>query len=45
MKLNFKRLFDKVILQRGYDYYEEGRVSNLLKNGEIITASVQGSHL
>jgi len=29
MKLNFKSLFAETILQRGYDYYKEGRVSNL----------------
>ena len=44
MKINLKRLFGKEILKRGNNYYEERRVSNLLKNGNTITASVQGTH-
>jgi uncharacterized Zn finger protein len=44
MKFNLKKLFSEAILERGQDYYIEGRVSNLLRNGDSITATVQGSH-
>ena len=44
MKFDFKRLFSKEILERGRNYYAEDRVSNLLKKGNTITASVQGNH-
>lgn len=44
VKVKFKRLFGKTILERGHNYYKEGRVSNLLKNSNAFTASVHGSN-
>lgn len=43
-KVKFKKLFGGEILERGYKYYKEGRVSHLLKNGNVFTATVYGSH-
>lgn len=44
MKLNVKSMFDKAILERGQGYYRQGRVSNVLKSGDDITACVQGTN-
>lgn len=35
MKLNdFEKHIDETILDRGYDYYDEGRISEIIKQGD-----------
>ena len=46
MKINdsfIKRKFGKEIAKRGYDYYKERSISNLIKEGNKFSATVLGS--
>jgi len=45
MLKNFEKLFDGQFLERGRDYYKEGAVKNVLKEGNTIIANVQGNEL
>lgn len=45
MLKNFEKLFSGQFLERGRDYYKEGAVKNVLKEGNTITANVQGNAL
>lgn len=45
MLKNFEKLFGGQYLERGRDYYKEGAVKNVLKEGNMITANVQGNSL
>ena len=40
---SWKDLFAPHILQRGYNYYQEGRVWDLVRQGNEITALVSGT--
>lgn len=44
MKLDWKYLFDKRILERGYTYYIDGNVENIKIDNGIIEAEVAGSY-
>lgn len=41
--MKWEKLFQKIILERGYEYYCEGLVENLDFDGEILTADVYGT--
>ena len=43
MKIDFKDDFNTRILSRGYEYYEDGLVEDVLLKGNITTAKVEGS--
>ena len=43
MKINFKDKFESHILQRAYNYYKEGLVSNVHKEGDLICANIYGT--
>ena len=43
MKIDFKDDFNTRILSRGYEYYEDGLVEDVLLKGNIVTAKVEGS--
>lgn len=45
MLKNFERLFGGQYLERGRGYYKEGAVKNVLKEGGLVTANVQGNNL
>jgi len=45
MVKNFEKLFGGQYLERGRDYYKEGAVKNVLKEGNLVTANVQGNSL
>jgi len=45
MLKNFEKLFDGQYLERGGEYYKEGAVKNILKDGNTITANVRGNEL
>lgn len=45
MLKNFEKLFGGQYLERGRDYYKEGAVKNVLKEGNTVTANVQGNSL
>lgn len=45
MLKNFEKLFDGQYLERGREYYKEGAVKNVLKEGNNVTANVQGNEL
>ena len=38
-----EELFDDVILERGYEYAQEGAVDHVRKVGEVIYATVHGT--
>lgn len=42
---NWKKLFSKTILDRGYGYYLEGAVEDISKEDDAITATVSGTEL
>ena len=42
---NWKKLFSKTILDRGYEYYLEGAVENIDKEDDVISATVSGTEL
>lgn len=42
--MNWKNLFQKHILERGYDYYEDGAVTRIKINRDEITAVVEGTY-
>lgn len=41
--MNWEKLFAPHILERGYDYYREGAVTDIRVNGSTIEATVEGS--
>lgn len=41
--MNWKKLFSKTILDRGYQYYSEGTVEDIDISDKLITAVVWGS--
>ena len=43
MKIDLKNDFNNKILERGYEYYENGLVENVLINDNIVTAKVLGT--
>ena len=43
MKIDFKDDFNTRILSRGYEYYEDGLVEDVLLKGNIVTAKVLGT--
>ena len=43
MKIDFKNDFNTRILSRGYEYYEDGLVEDVLLKGNIVTAKVLGT--
>ena len=43
MKIDFKDDFNTRILSRGYEYYEDGLVKDVLLKGNIVTAKVLGT--
>lgn len=43
MKIDFKDDFNTRILSRGYEYYEDGLVKDVLLKGNIVTAEVLGT--
>lgn len=45
MKIDFKDDFNTRILSRGYEYYEDGLVEDVLLKGNIVTAKVEGSEI
>ena len=42
MNINFKDLFNPIILKRGYDYYKENKVSNIDVSSNQIFGIVNG---
>ena len=42
--MNWKNLFQKHILERGYNYYEDGSVTQIKINKDEITAVVEGTY-
>ncbi len=42
--MTWHRLFSSTIINRGYSYFRDGRVTMLLKSGDIYTGHVRGSH-
>ena len=42
---NWKKLFSKTILDRGYGYFLEGAVENISKEDDVISATVSGTQL
>ena len=42
---NWKKLFSKTILDRGYGYFPEGAVENISKEDDVISATVSGTQL
>ena len=44
MKINFENDFNDYILKRGYEYYCENRVSNVVVNNNIVSAIVIGNY-
>lgn len=45
MKINFEELFDEVILKRGYQYYLEDAVQDVMQDGKIYKALVYGTEI
>ena len=43
MKIDFKDRFNNTILSRGYEYYTDGLVDDILIKGTTVTAKVHGS--
>ncbi len=43
--MDWENKFDETILDRGYDYFQRGLVSNIKKSGNIIKADVSGSSI
>lgn len=43
MKIDFKDRFNNTILSRGYEYYNDGLVDDILIKGTTVTAKVHGS--
>ena len=43
MKIDFEDDFNSIILSRGYEYYEDGFVEDVLIKDNIITAKVEGT--
>ena len=43
MKVDFEETFESIILMRGYNIYVQGNVSNIKKDGNVVTADVYGS--
>ena len=43
MKIDLKNDFNNKILQRGYEYYENGLVENVVIKDNIVTAKVIGT--
>ena len=41
--MNWKKLFENLILDRGYDYYMNGAVEDISFEDDVITATVTGS--
>ena len=44
MKIKFENDFNDYILKRGYEYYCENRVSNIVVNNNIVSAIVIGNY-
>ena len=42
---NWKKLFSKTMLDRGYGYFLEGAVENISKEDDVISATVSGTQL
>lgn len=42
---NWKKLFSKTILDRGYGYYLKGAVEDISKENDVISATVSGTEL
>ena len=45
LKKNWKNLFRKTILDRGYGYYLEGAVEDISRDDDVISATVSGTEL
>ena len=45
LKKNWKNLFRKTILDRGYGYYLEGAVEDISREDDVISATVSGTEL
>ncbi|MEE0873573.1 MAG: SWIM zinc finger family protein, partial [Ruminococcus sp.] len=45
LKKNWKNLFRKTILDRGYGYYLEGAVEDISREDDVISATVSGTDL
>lgn len=45
LKKNWKKLFRKTILDRGYGYYLEGAVEDISREDDVISATVSGTEL
>ena len=45
LKKNWKNLFRKTILDRGYGYYLEGAVEDISRENDVISATVSGTEL
>ena len=43
MNIDFEKEFESIILMRGFSIYAKGNVTNVKKDGDIITAVVYGS--
>ena len=44
MNIDFEKEFDSTILMRGFSIYAQGNVSNVKKDGDVISAVVYGSY-
>lgn len=44
VRMEWKKFFSNRILSRGYEYYEDGMVMDFAVQGNIITATVCGTH-